>query len=498
MALTLTGTVVAFDGSGPPIADGAVYVNDAGVIAAVQEAAAPPPDGFGNARRVDTGGVIYPGLIDLHNHLAYNLRGLWAPPHTKPYTTRYQWPKAKTYDADIRAPTQLLWQLAPEEALKYVEAKAVAGGVTTIQGLSSETTPREGWLIRHVERETFDNGKKVAHQSVRKLGAAADFAAARGELQQGSAFLYHLAEGTATNLIKEFNDLAGNGCLLPGLIGIHSTALRAAQFQQWGTQRGTIVWSPLSNLWLYHSTSDVLAARQAGMRICLGSDWGPSGSKNLLGELKVADLWNREQLSDGFSDRELCEMATTNPADALALAGHVGRLRPGLRADLLVLAAHRPDPYRNLIECTEAHTALVLVRGRPVYGTAALMSAAGAANVQNVTVAATAHAISLPDPAVPAAKLRWSDIVGRLETVQSNPGAAHDELADGLRATEPFRVELDMPWDEPTFAARAKPVAPADVTIPPLDPLAPDDAFFDALKQATILGGLLKDLRNYY
>ena len=41
------------------------------------------------------------------------------------------------------------------------------------------------------------------------------------------------------------------------------------------------------------STTDVLAARAAGVRICLGADWSPSGSKNLLGELKVADLWNK-------------------------------------------------------------------------------------------------------------------------------------------------------------------------------------------------------------
>ena len=51
-----------------------------------------------------------------------------------------------------------------------------------------------------------------------------------------------------------------------------------------------MVWSPMSNLLLYGGTADIAAALAAGVRIGIGSDWSPSGSKNLLGELKVAWL----------------------------------------------------------------------------------------------------------------------------------------------------------------------------------------------------------------
>ena len=54
-----------------------------------------------------------------------------------------------------------------------------------------------------------------------------------------------------------------------------------------------MVWSPLSNLLLYGATADVAAAQAAGVSIGLGSDWSPAGSKNLLGELKVARLVKR-------------------------------------------------------------------------------------------------------------------------------------------------------------------------------------------------------------
>ena len=50
----------------------------------------------------------------------------------------------------------------------------------------------------------------------------------------------------------------------------------------------------MSNLLLYGATSRVKSARENGVRIGLGSDWAVSGSKNLLGELKVARLASDE------------------------------------------------------------------------------------------------------------------------------------------------------------------------------------------------------------
>ena len=46
------------------------------------------------------------------------------------------------------------------------------------------------------------------------------------------------------------------GCVHPNLIGIHSTALSAEQYEDWaGRGAGTIVWSPFSNVWLYGDTT---------------------------------------------------------------------------------------------------------------------------------------------------------------------------------------------------------------------------------------------------
>ena len=80
---------------------------------------------------------------------------------------------------------------------------------------------------------------------------------------------------------------------------------------------GSIIWSPLSNLLLYGATARVEEARRAGVRIGLGSDWSPSGSKNLLGELKVAWLYSKHLLGGLFSARDLLAMATRDAAAIL-------------------------------------------------------------------------------------------------------------------------------------------------------------------------------------
>ncbi|HEV2450603.1 MAG TPA: hypothetical protein VGS62_01595 [Streptosporangiaceae bacterium] len=50
------------------------------------------PSGFEQAAKVKTNGLVYPGLIDLHNHIAYNCLSLWiAPDRAAPWISREQW-----------------------------------------------------------------------------------------------------------------------------------------------------------------------------------------------------------------------------------------------------------------------------------------------------------------------------------------------------------------------------------------------------------------------
>ena len=68
--------------------------------------------------------------------------------------------------------------------------------------------------------------------------------------------------------------------------------------------------------------------------LSLAPDWGPSGSKSLLHELKTADLWNRDVLNGHFSDYELAQMVTSNAAEISNWQSFVGQIQIGMYAAL--------------------------------------------------------------------------------------------------------------------------------------------------------------------
>jgi cytosine/adenosine deaminase-related metal-dependent hydrolase len=516
--LVLTGTVVTYDDAQPVVRDGAVYLGADGLIEAVQARRRRGPAGFAQARRVVTNGVITPGLIDLHNHLAYNTLPLWEAPRDTPYTSRHQWPSAATYGRDVSNPAQALGITAAAATLRYAEVRAAAGGVTSIQGSPPVTRAFAGWMVRNIEKEQIAafGKQQLLFQAVIK----ADVPTLRRiapRLAEGRSFVYHLAEGTAPALRGEYADLREAGCVHPNLIGIHSTALRAADFADWADRgAGAIVWSPFSNIWLYGSTTDVLAARRHGHLVCLGSDWGPSGTKNLLGELKVAALWNDEALDGALDARELGMMATANAGDALRRCWgvDVGRLRAGALADVLVTASHvgaRADPHVNLLRVDERAVRLVVVGGRPVLGTRSVLAAAGATHVEALDVGGVRKGVvmRLPtellpaDPALHAeANASWHDCLATLRRVGADPRAAvHAAVAARERrprgAAVPLEFELDMPLPVGSPDGRALTDDELDHLVkPPVPSLAHDATWFAGVERARPHAAMLRHLRR--
>ena len=207
---------------------------------------------------------------------------------------------------------------------------------------------------------------------------------------QVDAWLVHLAEGVPdgdrcpgdpTSSRSEFTLLKSKGLLTDMTVIVHGTGLEAQDFAEMraaqsirsdGTGDGLgakLVWSPLSNMMLYGLTTNVYQALAAGVLVSLGTDWTPSGSRNLLGELKVADIALRDPLRLGMSrslvpslsidgkhgrdraqaelalDRLLVDMVTRNPAKTLRWLNEVGSIEAGKVADLFVIT--KPSHVRG-------------------------------------------------------------------------------------------------------------------------------------------------------
>ncbi len=238
-------------------------------------------------------------------------------------------------------------------------------------------------------------------------------------------------------MAREFADVATSGCLRHRLIAIHCCAVGDDEFRQWnvhadlsdGAAPGGVVWSPFSNLWLYDQTTDVLAARAHGVSVCIGSDWGPSGSKNLLGEMKVAYTWIRHADLD-VSPFDLAEMVTSNPGDLLARAWNgvaPGRLEPGRMADVVAIRKRHDDPWTNLLLARERDIVLVISDGEARYGTQAMMNAAGKSTTTSMRVGSTSRHFALRNPDDPTTNWTWSAVMSALRAVQADPVKAIEQ-----------------------------------------------------------------------
>jgi 5-methylthioadenosine/S-adenosylhomocysteine deaminase len=372
--MVLAGRVVTLDAGSTIHPAGFVCIKGNTIAAVAPDKAAIPFD-FVGVTPVETKGTIYPGLIELHNHLGYNMLPLWEVPQR--YSNRNIWRNDFIhYLPEVSWPATVLGKntdLDYQRAIaRFVECRSLFGGVTTAQGLSGNGEYYKG-LVRNVEAP-LDAGWPRADGQTLDYRPEEIATTLLPKLQEARPFFYHLSEGTDNDARQRFLDLncgSKGWAINRNLVPIHCVALGEEHLRQLTAAAG-MVWSPLSNFMLYGQTVDVAAAKKLGIRIALGSDWAPSGSKNLLGELKVARIVS-EELGGLFSEEELVRMVTTTPAKMLGWDRHIGSIEAGKRADLLVLSGAVEHPYAHLINAYENQIVGVVIDGQPRVGRQGLL-----------------------------------------------------------------------------------------------------------------------------
>lgn len=508
--LLLEGTVVTMNAAHDVLERGEILIRDGRIVAIWQRGRPPAGTPIGDAVRVDLGpsALIFPGLINLHNHPTYDMLSAWAAPSshvqpalgrplgTEPYANRYQWngmhgnaspEERRLLESPQLALTSPSGLGLAAEVVKYARVKSLVGGETTQQGGPSSAA-LDGILARNVESTNF--GRQKIGSFVPAIDTVTDAQAAQliGGMQAGlvDAWLFHLAEGVRDSdrrpgdLLSsraEFAVLEGQGLLTDMTVIVHGSALEPQDFAHMRAARSIradgagdglgakLVWSPLSNLLLYGRTANVYQALAAGVTVSLGTDWSPSGSRNLLGELKVADLALRDASLLGTSralvpgvsvagkrghaaaeaevalDRLIVDMATRNPAATLRWTDQVGSLEAGKVADLFVVTPpeHSPcaglpsSPYRSLIDATERDVRLVLVGGDPLVGDLAVMQRLKPGDHEVITSVCGGYrqAVDVTKTGVPLGDETLADIERQLNDALIGLGGDHPPAAGG-------------------------------------------------------------------
>jgi hypothetical protein len=148
---------------------------------------------------------VFPGFVDAHNHVAYNVFPIWTPP--KLYQNRGQWHRSTSYK-EFKKPYNDLKKNLYCEMVKYGEIKALLSGVTTIQG----TSPDRKCIRTLSPNAENQNELSVPSSHIRTYILGIKSFKGKVDTMVTKSFVVHIGEGVDANSRKEFDTLKTKDC----------------------------------------------------------------------------------------------------------------------------------------------------------------------------------------------------------------------------------------------------------------------------------------------
>ncbi|EYF05541.1 DUF4215 domain-containing protein [Chondromyces apiculatus] len=355
---------------------GRVVVDAAGMITCVG-CDCDEPDGA--TRITCPSGVVSPGLINPHDHITYTQNWPYTPTDER-YEHRHDWRRGNNGHTELNTPGN-----ASANQIRWGELRFLMGGATSTVGSGSATgllrnldrAAQEGLNHAQAQFDTFPLGDTSGVE--RTSGCNYPDIVSEADIAGESAYLPHVAEGIETSARNEFICLNTdpNNLVQPQSAFIHGVGLVAADYAAMAANGTSLIWSPRSNITLYGDTAVVTAAARLGVQIALGTDWMPTGSMNLLRELRCADSLNQTYYGKFFSDEALWRMVTSNAAAVTGTDDVLGVLAVGKVGDIAIFDGRVRQNHRAIIDAEPEDVTLVLRGGKALYGDAAVISAVG-------------------------------------------------------------------------------------------------------------------------
>lgn len=350
-------------------------------------------------------GVISPGLINTHDHITFAQN----PPYNNTgerYEHRHDWRRGVCGHTKISSTGS-----ATADQISWAEVRFLLGGATSTVGSGGQTgllrnldkaNQQEGLNQTAVDFDTFPLNDSTPPATCNGPVACSAYSGVvtPTQIAGDDAYLPHVAEGINGFAENEFVCLSsqnpGHDVVIDKSAFIHGVGLKATDYASMGKNGTALIWSPRSNITLYGDTAVVTEAARFGVTIALGTDWMPTGSMNLLRELRCADSLNKTYYDGFFTDYDLWMMVTENAAKVTAVDDVVGTLAAGKIGDITIFDGSKHLDYRAVIDADPQDVALVLRAGKPLYGDAEVISAIpNAGSCDAVDVCSSAKQICL-------------------------------------------------------------------------------------------------------
>jgi len=150
--------------------------------------------------------------------------------------------------------------------------------------------------------------------------------------------------------------LAKLGLIGSGFSGAHAVWLDQTEMETIASLGGTLAHNPGSNLRLGNGIADMRRAVIAGVTVGVGTDGSSSSdNQNMFEAMRLAAFLSRaydRPAAEWFSAAEALRLATEGSAAVLGMAGIIGKIAPGYKADLVFLDLDHVNlvPLNNAVQ----------------------------------------------------------------------------------------------------------------------------------------------------
>ena len=333
------------------------------------------------------GGIVMPGLINAHTHVAMTLlRGFVEDEPLESWLNDVVWPvEAALRPADVRAGARLgvaemirsgitafsdMYFEVSETADVVAEAGVRASLGHTAIGVGKEPDAAHADMERSLETAAAVDGRAggriratVQPHSTSTVGRECLDAHVPTARKAGFPLHYHtnetrrevadLVESTGTRPIVYADEL---DMLRPGDTLAHCNHVDETEIELLADRDVTVAHNPAANMKVASGIAPVTRLREAGVRVALGTD-GPASNNALDLFDEMCDAAMIAKIDTGRADAlpasAVVDMATKHGAAALDIDS--GRIEPGANADVIVVDTSEPkfspghDPISDLV-----------------------------------------------------------------------------------------------------------------------------------------------------
>jgi cytosine/adenosine deaminase-related metal-dependent hydrolase len=307
------------------------------------------------------GQIIFPGLINAHDHLVDTCwQGLGATPVENWYDWDTSVKESDSYKAMQKLSVTDLYTLG-------MYKNVISGATTVVDHFPSEVskTFQKHQLVSLLEHYYLTHSVS-SHQLHWGRNISEEFKNASGIIP----FILHIGQGTSKEIREELETLNRLGALGENTILVDGCFLTENDLQLIASKRSSMVWLPKASQRIFAKQPDIEKILELKIPLTIGTDSSVTGSADLLSELRVARDICKNHFNDCLNGEQLLKMVTLDAAKIFGIEKLAGSIEPGKSADFVIFeeAQNCTDHFEHFINLNTEDLSMVVHKGAMVIG----------------------------------------------------------------------------------------------------------------------------------